>query len=44
MVVEIYGVLSYPRGNFVPNSKHSETLKNKHHIFLDKVLQPKFMD
>ena len=40
MRTEIYGILSYPCDNFVPNSKFSETLKNEHHIFLDKVLAP----
>ena len=44
MIEEIYGILNYPCGNFVPNSKLSETLKNEHHIFLDKVLEPSKLD
>ena len=44
MIEEIYGVLSYPCGNFVPNSKLSETLKNEHHIFSDKVPEPILLD
>ncbi len=40
MIEETYGILSYPCDNFVPNSNHSEALKNEHHICIDKVLDP----
>lgn len=44
MSEEIHGILSYPCGNFVPNSKLSETLKKEHHIHLDRVLAPNNLD
>ncbi len=44
MIKENYGILSYSSDNSVPNSKQSETLKNEHHICLDKVLGPINLD
>ncbi len=44
MIEEIHGILNYSSNHFVFITKSTKTLKNEHHINLDRVLVLHNMD